>query len=76
MIPGIGEIGYIGLTAFVLNVGVAVVLTLVLRALKAPAGVDETAPADYTAESAPALPAPTAPGDPGLSPDLPEPAGA
>ncbi|MFJ1752290.1 monocarboxylate uptake permease MctP [Kitasatospora sp. NPDC088134] len=50
-IPGIGEIGYIGLTAFVLNLGVAAVLTLVLRALKAPEGVDETAPADYAAEA-------------------------
>ena len=49
-IPGIGEIGYIGLTAFVLNVVVAVVLTFVLQALKAPEGVDETSPADYTAE--------------------------
>ena len=43
-IPGIGEIGYIGLTAFVLNVVVTVVLTFVLRALKAPDGVDETTP--------------------------------
>ncbi|KUJ64356.1 sodium:solute symporter [Streptomyces albus subsp. albus] len=46
-IPGIGEIGYIGLTAFVLNVVVTVVLTVVLRALKAPDGIDETSPADY-----------------------------
>jgi len=50
-IPGIGEIGYIGLTAFVLNLAVAVVLTLVLRAVKAPEGVDETSKADYTAEA-------------------------
>ncbi|GAA0669490.1 sodium:solute symporter family protein [Kitasatospora atroaurantiaca] len=50
-IPGIGEIGYIGLTAFVLNLTVAVVLTLVLRAVKAPEGVDETSKADYTAEA-------------------------
>src|SRR6476660_9263117 len=40
-IPGIGEIGYIGLTAFVLNVVVTVVMTFVLRALKAPDGIDE-----------------------------------
>ncbi|MFJ8308715.1 MULTISPECIES: monocarboxylate uptake permease MctP [unclassified Streptomyces] len=60
-IPGIGEIGYIGLTAFVLNVVVTVVLTFVLRALKAPDGVDETSPSDYTADA----------GDPGVSPDLP-----
>ncbi|MFF4649747.1 monocarboxylate uptake permease MctP [Streptomyces sp. NPDC001380] len=56
VIPVIGEIGYIGLTAFVLNLAVAVVLTLVLRAAKAPEGVDETAPGDYTAEA----------GDPGV----------
>ncbi|MFF4601563.1 monocarboxylate uptake permease MctP [Streptomyces sp. NPDC001339] len=50
-IPGIGEIGYIGLTAFVLNVVVTVVLTLVLKAVKAPDGIDETSPADYTADA-------------------------
>ncbi|WP_435172979.1 monocarboxylate uptake permease MctP [Actinacidiphila sp. bgisy145] len=59
-IPGIGRIGYIGLTAFVLNLVVAVVLTLVLRAVKAPAGTDETVRADYSA----------APGEPG-EPELP-----
>ncbi|WP_035845664.1 monocarboxylate uptake permease MctP [Kitasatospora azatica] len=50
-IPVIGQIGYIGLTAFVLNLGVAVLLTLVLKAAKAPEGVDETSPADYSAET-------------------------
>ncbi|TVL94053.1 monocarboxylate uptake permease MctP [Streptomyces sp. SAJ15] len=60
-IPGIGEIGYIGLTAFVLNVVVTVALTLVLRALKAPQGVDETSPEDYTADV----------GDPGVAAELP-----
>ncbi|MFI0814490.1 monocarboxylate uptake permease MctP [Streptomyces sp. NPDC021098] len=60
-IPGIGEIGYIGFTAFVLNVAVTVVLTFVLRALKAPDGVDETSPADYKADA----------GDPGVQADLP-----
>ena len=34
--PVIGELGYIALTAFVINLVVAVVLTLVLRATKAP----------------------------------------
>lgn len=66
-IPGIGEIGYIGLTAFVLNVAVTVVLTFVLNAVKAPTGVDETSPADYTADA----------GEPGvrakLPPAVPEP---
>ncbi|AXI79382.1 monocarboxylate uptake permease MctP [Peterkaempfera bronchialis] len=50
-IPVIGEIGYLGLTAFVLNLLVAAVLTLVLRAFGAPEGADETVPADYTAEA-------------------------
>ncbi len=50
-IPGIGEIGFIGFTAFVLNLLVAVALTLVLRAAKAPEGLDETTKADYTAEA-------------------------
>ncbi|WP_419997700.1 monocarboxylate uptake permease MctP [Streptomyces boninensis] len=62
-IPGIGEIGYIGLTAFVLNVVVTVVGTVILRAAKAPAGIDETSPEDYTADApaaAPARPAPEA----------------
>ncbi len=49
-IPWIGKLGYIGLTAFVGNVVVAVVLTVVLRALKAPEGADETVRADYTAD--------------------------
>ncbi|WP_329183011.1 monocarboxylate uptake permease MctP [Actinacidiphila glaucinigra] len=64
-IPVIGQIGYIGLTAFVLNVVVTVVLTLVLRALKAPEGVDETTQADFTADA----------GDPGVQKDLPVGAG-
>ncbi|MFF7762995.1 monocarboxylate uptake permease MctP [Streptomyces griseorubiginosus] len=51
-IPGIGEIGYIGLTAFVLNVAVTVILTFILRAAKAPEGVDETSPEDYSADTA------------------------
>jgi SSS family solute:Na+ symporter len=60
-IPGIGEIGYIGLTAFVLNVVVTVVLTFALRAFKAPDGIDETSPEDYTADA----------GDPGVEAELP-----
>jgi SSS family solute:Na+ symporter len=60
-IPGIGEIGYIGMTAFVLNVVVTVVLTFALKALKAPEGLDETKPEDYTADA----------GDPGVQVELP-----
>jgi SSS family solute:Na+ symporter len=59
-IPVIGQIGYIGLTAFVLNVLVSVVLTVVLRAVKAPEGTDETTTADYTADA----------GEPGVEDDL------
>lgn len=50
-IPGLGELGYIALTAFVLNVVVAVVVSAVLRALKVPDGHDETIPADYFADA-------------------------
>ncbi|MFJ4844011.1 MULTISPECIES: monocarboxylate uptake permease MctP [unclassified Streptomyces] len=64
-IPVIGQIGYIGLTAFVLNVVVSVVLTLVLRAVKAPEGVDETAQQDYSADA----------GDPDVQRELPVVAG-
>jgi len=53
-IPGIGRIGYIGVTAFVLNLLVSVVLTLVLRAAKVPSGPDETVLTDYTDGLAPA----------------------
>ncbi|MBM6405657.1 sodium:solute symporter [Phycicoccus sp. CSK15P-2] len=49
-IPVIGELGYIALTAFVLNLLVAVVLTLVLGVVKAPPGEDETIRGDYFAD--------------------------
>ncbi|MFE9248142.1 monocarboxylate uptake permease MctP [Streptomyces sp. NPDC007088] len=60
-IPGLGEIGYIGMTAIVLNLVVTLVLTVVLRALKAPDGVDETVPSDYVVDA----------GDPGVREELP-----
>jgi SSS family solute:Na+ symporter len=41
---------YIAGTALVINLLVAVVLTLVLRAVRAPAGRDETEPGDYHAD--------------------------
>jgi solute:Na+ symporter, SSS family len=44
-------VGYIALTTFVINVVVAVVVTLVLRALKVPEGPDQTVPEDYKAEA-------------------------
>ncbi|MFI1799193.1 monocarboxylate uptake permease MctP [Streptomyces sp. NPDC020379] len=61
LIPFIGEKGYIGLTAFVLNVLVAVVLTVVFKAVGVPDGVDETKASDYTADV----------GDPGVVEELP-----
>jgi SSS family solute:Na+ symporter len=42
---------YIALSAFVINIVVAVVLTLVLRAIKAPDGTDATSPDDYYSDS-------------------------
>jgi solute:Na+ symporter, SSS family len=45
---------YIGLSAFVLNLVVAVVLTLILKAAKVPEGPDETLPHQYTADPEPA----------------------
>jgi SSS family solute:Na+ symporter len=42
---------YIAATALLINLIVAIAITLVLRAVKAPAGTDETAPADYHADA-------------------------
>jgi SSS family solute:Na+ symporter len=42
---------YIGISAFVLNLAISVVLTPILRALKVPEGADETLPHQYTVES-------------------------
>ena len=45
--PVFGQTLYIAITAFVLNVVVAVVLTVIFRALHLREGADETQPADY-----------------------------
>ncbi|MBW8751992.1 MAG: sodium:solute symporter [Propionibacteriales bacterium] len=50
-IPSIGDLGYIALTAFVINVLVAVVLTLALNAAKVSNGVDRTVASDYFADA-------------------------
>ena len=42
---------YIGISAFVLNLVISVLLTMVLRAFKVPEGPDETLPHQFTAES-------------------------
>ncbi|MGB9378532.1 MAG: sodium:solute symporter, partial [Mycobacteriales bacterium] len=49
-VPGLGEKGYIALTALVLNFAVVIVVTIVLRAMKAPAGTDATTDDDYWAD--------------------------
>ena len=49
-VPFVGKLGYIALTAFVINLIVAVVLTFVFRAMKSPEGVDQTEPSDYYAD--------------------------
>ena len=51
-----GHTVYIGLSAAVLNLVIAVALTLLLRAARVPEGTDETLPGQYTAdpEQAPA----------------------
>jgi SSS family solute:Na+ symporter len=55
---------YIAFSALALNLVVAVVLTLVLRAIKAPAGADQTVSDDYYSETA--EPAGKLPGSEGL----------
>jgi len=69
-LPIFGGRVYIALTAFVINLVIAAALTVVLRAMKAPEGVDRTEPSDFLADA----------GDPRVS-DLPpltgdEPAGS
>lgn len=50
-IPGLGEMGYIAMTAFVMNVVLAVAISAVLNAMKVPNGRDETIPFDYFADA-------------------------
>jgi SSS family solute:Na+ symporter len=49
-IPGLGEMGYIALTAFLLNLLVAVVLSAALNAMKVANGRDATVTSDYYAD--------------------------
>jgi SSS family solute:Na+ symporter len=48
--PGTTVKVYIAVTALLLNVVVSVILTIVLRAVKAPSGIDATEPADYLSD--------------------------
>jgi len=51
MIPGIGEMGYIAMTAFTINVVLAVVISAILNAMKVSNGCDETIAFDYFADA-------------------------
>ena len=53
-LPLIGHTVYIGLTGLVINLVIAVLLTLVFRAFKVSAGSDETRPHEYVADPEPA----------------------
>ena len=60
-----GHTVYIGLSALILNVVIAVILTLVFKAVRLPEGADETLPQQYTADPADGpAPAPAAAGQP------------
>ena len=49
-IPGLGDMGYIAMTAFVLNLVVTVGVTVALNAAQVSNGADETIPFDYFAD--------------------------
>ena len=51
LIPGIGQMGYIAMTAFAANLVIAVVVSAVLNAMKVENGSDETTPGDYFADA-------------------------
>ena len=58
-----GHTVYIGLSAIILNIAVAVILTLILKAARVPEGTDETQPRQYTADPVDAqIPTPAGPG--------------
>ncbi len=50
VVPGLGDAGYIGLTALLVNVVVTVVLTVILNAAKVGNGTDITVQSDYFAD--------------------------
>jgi SSS family solute:Na+ symporter len=65
--PVLGHIIYIAIAAFIINLVVAAVLTLIFRAFRLPAGTDETLPDHYTADpqTGPAAQTPAAAAVPG-----------
>ncbi|KGN39459.1 monocarboxylate uptake permease MctP [Knoellia subterranea] len=50
-IPGIAQMGYIALTAFVINLVVAAIISVALNAMKVSNGTDETIKGDYFADA-------------------------
>jgi SSS family solute:Na+ symporter len=50
-IPGLDDLGYIAMTSFVLNVLVAIVLTVLFRVVRLGNGTDRTVTSDYYAEA-------------------------
>jgi solute:Na+ symporter, SSS family len=62
--PVFGHVIYIAVAAFILNLAISIVLTPIFRAVRLPAGADETQPAQYTAdpEEAPAVVVPAGAG--------------
>ena len=56
--PVLGHVTYIAITALVVNLAAAAVLTLVFRAVGLPDGYDETRPGQYTVDPVPAAPRP------------------
>jgi solute:Na+ symporter, SSS family len=59
--PVFGHVTYIAISALLVNLAVAVVLTLIFRAIRLPDGYDETRAADYAIDSVAAPPAATGP---------------
>ena len=51
LIPGMEQLGYIAVSAFVLNVVIAAVVSAILNAMKVSNGSDETIPFDYFADA-------------------------
>jgi SSS family solute:Na+ symporter len=50
-IPGLGDLGYVAMTAFTLNLVIAIVLSFALNAAKVANGSDETTDGDYFADA-------------------------
>ncbi len=51
VIPGLGDMGYVAMTAFAINLVIAIVLSFVLNAAKVTNGSDETTTGDYFADA-------------------------